>query len=62
MLFKPVKSKCLVVRLRMNASYSHSDTLLMRRLVVQASHKSGQEWSVRQADEQAKIILSTNTC
>jgi len=40
----------------MNASNSHSDTLLMRRQVVQ-THTSGQEWSVRQAEEQAKNNL-----
>ena len=45
------------IRLQRNASYSHSDTLLMRRQVVQAAHKSGQEWSVRQAEEQAKYNL-----
>ena len=45
------------IRLQRNASYSHSDTLLMRRQVVQAAHKSGQEWYVRQADEQAKNNL-----
>ena len=36
-----------------HASYSHSDTLQMRRQVMQV-HKSGQEWSVMQAEEQAE--------
>ena len=40
------------IRLQRNASYSHSDTLQMRRQVVQA-HASGQELFVRQAEEQA---------
>ena len=40
------------IRLQRNASYSHSDTLQMRRQVVQA-HTSGQELFVRQAEEQA---------
>ena len=40
------------IRLQRHASYSHSDTLQMRRQVVQA-HTSGQELFVRQAEEQA---------
>jgi len=45
---------CII--LQRNASSPHSDTLQMRRQVVQ-THTSGQEWSVRQAEEQAKNSL-----
>ena len=40
------------IRFQRNASNSHTDTLQMRRQAVQAAHKSGQEWSVRQAEDQ----------